>query len=624
MSPSDAFPRPKPCGFTRLSITILSLILCLSGSPAAFSAEIRIAWDPNSEPDLAGYKVYYGMSSGAYGPPLSVGNVTTYTLADLTPGQTYFIAVKATDTSYNDSGFSNEVSGVAADPILSYNITTDVPGLQITVDGATYYMPQSFTWTPGSSHTVSVPSPQYGGTGTQYVFAFWSDGGAQSHTITVPSSSITYTASFVTQYSLTTSVTPPGGGTVSPPGVNWYNSGDSVSVSAIPNAGYAFSSWTGGPGSTNPAMLTMSWPRSVTANFTAVAEIVSIPATPTGSTSGVTDTSYSYSTGGSTSTLGHSVEYQFDWKGDGTDLSAWGATTQAKVWTVVGTYQVRARARCVSHTGIVSGWSNGLTLSIGLAPVSCTVATNPSGLQIAVDGTTYTASRAFSWVPGSTHTVSVSSPQSGGTGIQYVFSSWSDGGAQSHTITVPSSSATYTASFVTQYSLTTSVTPPGGGTVSPPGVNWYNSGQDVSVSGTASAGYSFSSWTGDLSGSTSPGFLTLNGPRSATANFIQNQYTLTVTVNPSAGGSVTKSPNSPTYVYGEQVTLTAAANSGYSFSGWSGDASGTTSSTTIMIDSNKDVSAAFAPEQFFRIPLKMGMNLVSFPTISGEILISDL
>ena len=75
----------------------------------------------------------------------------------------------------------------------------------------------------------------------------------------------------------------------------------------------------------------------------------------------------------------------------------------------------------------------------------------------------------FSWVPGTSHTVSVASPQSGPSGTQYVYSSWSDGGGQSHSITAPSSSTTYTASFTTQYNLTTSANPSAGGSVVPQG-----------------------------------------------------------------------------------------------------------------------------------------------------------
>ncbi len=41
----------------------------------AFATQIRIAWDPNTESDLAGYKVYYGTTSRNYGTPIDVGNV---------------------------------------------------------------------------------------------------------------------------------------------------------------------------------------------------------------------------------------------------------------------------------------------------------------------------------------------------------------------------------------------------------------------------------------------------------------------------------------------------------------------------------------------------------------------
>jgi len=47
-----------------------------------------------------------------YDHSIDVGNITTYTLTGLTQGQTYFIALTAYDTSHNESGYSNEVSGV--------------------------------------------------------------------------------------------------------------------------------------------------------------------------------------------------------------------------------------------------------------------------------------------------------------------------------------------------------------------------------------------------------------------------------------------------------------------------------------------------------------------------------
>ncbi len=92
------------------------------------------------------------------------------------------------------------------------------------------------------------------------------------------------------------------------------------------------------------------------------AETVSTPTTPSGTTSGSTATSYTYSTGGASSNLGHTVEYQFDW-GDGT-TSSWGAASASHSWSSGGTYLVKARARCSIHTGITSSYSSSLSVVI--------------------------------------------------------------------------------------------------------------------------------------------------------------------------------------------------------------------------------------------------------------------
>jgi len=71
------------------------------------------------------------------------------------------------------------------------------------------------------------------------------------------------------QYSLTTSVNPLGAGTVTPSGTNWYNSGQSVSISATANSGYSFSDWSGCDNpSGNICNLTMNTNKNLTANFT--------------------------------------------------------------------------------------------------------------------------------------------------------------------------------------------------------------------------------------------------------------------------------------------------------------------------------------------------------------------
>jgi len=113
----------------------------------------------------------------------------------------------------------------------------------VSVDGSAITTPRVFTWTQGTSHTLAANSPVSGGVGIQYVWVSWSDGGSQSHTITVPSSSATYTANFKKQYMLTVSVSPTGAGTLSVSS-GWRDDGTTVSVTATPNAGYSFYYWS--------------------------------------------------------------------------------------------------------------------------------------------------------------------------------------------------------------------------------------------------------------------------------------------------------------------------------------------------------------------------------------------
>jgi len=153
--------------------------------------------------------------------------------------------------------------------------------------------------------------------------------------------------------------------------------------------------------------------------------------------------------------------------------------------------------------------------------VQVTVQTNPLGRTFSVDGAAYSSTQMLSWVPGSSHTIATTSPQSDATSVRYVWTKWSDGGAISHTV-APTTNKTYTATFTTQYYLT--MNHGTGGTVAPPS-GWKNSGVVVSISATPASGYSFSSWTGSgtgsYTGSTNPSSITMGGPITETAAFTQ-------------------------------------------------------------------------------------------------------
>ena len=90
--------------------------------------------------------------------------------------------------------------------------------------------------------------------------------------------------------------------------------------------------------------------------FIVMIESVSPPSVLTGPVVGQPNTTYTYTTGGSVSSLGHPVQYFFDWD-DGTD-SNWlpvGVTSAAKAWSQGGTYIVKAKARCAIDPLVVSG-----------------------------------------------------------------------------------------------------------------------------------------------------------------------------------------------------------------------------------------------------------------------------
>ena len=102
-------------------LTVSAVIILLSGlfNPVYSDTEITLKWDestgavivswtPNSESDLAGYKIYYGIES--LSKIIDVGNTTSYSIGDLIAGQTYYFAVTAYDDSKNESELSTTVS----------------------------------------------------------------------------------------------------------------------------------------------------------------------------------------------------------------------------------------------------------------------------------------------------------------------------------------------------------------------------------------------------------------------------------------------------------------------------------------------------------------------------------
>jgi hypothetical protein len=141
------------------------------------------------------------------------------------------------------------------------------------------------------------------------------------------------------------------------------------------------------------------------------------------------------------------------------------------------------------------------------------------------------------------------------------------------------------------YTVGTSVSPAGGGTVTlNPSQSSYPSGTPVQVTATPAAGYAFSSFSGDLTGTTNPAMLVVTKNDSVTANFTAVPCTLTITIV--GQGTVTPASGS-SYPCGTQVQVTATPANGYSFGQFSGALTGTTNPQTLTLNANSSVTATF-------------------------------
>lgn len=135
-----------------------------------------------------------------------------------------------------------------------------------------------------------------------------------------------------------------------------------------------------------------------------------------------------------------------------------------------------------------------------------------------------------------------------------------------------------------------------GGTTDPaPGTFRYDTGTEVTITAVPDTDYRFSGWSGDVpSGleNDNPLSIILDSDKSITANFLR-QYSLTI--NAGTGGTTDPSPGSYIHDTGASISVKAVPNSGYQFSSWSGDASGTNNPITFTMDSNKSITANFSP-----------------------------
>jgi len=254
---------------------------------------------------------------------------------------------------------------------------------------------------------------------------------------------------------------------------------------------------------------------------------------------------------------------------------------------------------------------------------SITITSNPTGSGLVkVDGTTIITPQTYTWTTGSSHSLEALSPTSGGSGVQYVWTSWNDSGGQSHQYTVPSSSQTVIASFATQYYLT--VNSPYG---SPTGAGWYSSGSSASFSVTSPASggtgtqYVCTGYSGDATGSGTSGSTTMDRAKTVTFNW-KNQYYLTVNTYPS---SLDSPSGTGWYDSGASGPAGVSQVSGYNFQYWYLDGQSTSPysanlATTVMMNAAHTVTAYFKmPSTITLAVSSSSFNLGESTILSGSI-----
>ena len=590
------------------AVTQVSPIHGISGQ----SVTPALSWNAGSGAAAVKYLIKVSTSTDFSSPLINdstADNTTGYSVTSaLAKGTKYFWTV-AGKSAAGDGAWSVD----SFETIQSYAISVT------SAHGTVVKTPAQTTYDSNSVVGLKV-TPDAG-----YTFTGWTgDVVALTDSITVTMDAAkSITANFaIKTYALTVSAT--NGSVAKSPDQESYDSNAVVQLTATPATGYTFTGWTGdASGTTNPISVTMSGAKSVTATFAIKTYALTVSAT-NGSVAKSPDQESYDSNAVVQLTATPATGYTFTgWTGDASGTTNPISVTMSGAKSVTATFAIKTYALTVSATngsvakspdqesydsnavvqltatpatgytftgwsGAASGTTNPVTVTMDAAKtVTATFAINMYALTVnATNGTVAKSPDAATYA----HGTSVELTATPATG--YTFTGWS--GAASGTtnpVTVTMDAAkTVTATFaIKTYALTVSAT--NGSVAKSPDQESYDSNAVVQLTATPATGYTFTGWTGDASGTTNPISVTMSGAKSVTATFAIKTYALTVSAT---NGSVAKSPDLTSYDSNAVVQLTATPATGYTFTGWTGDASGTTNPISVTMSGAKSVTATFA------------------------------
>jgi PKD repeat protein len=494
------------CELTADSLVNVVLTPDFNGGPWTEYWKIWIDYNGDQDFEDAGEEVFSGSGTSTVTGSFTVGSVTTTTRMRVT--MKYNAAPTPCETfSYGEvEDYTANITGACT----QYTLTTNTVG-----NGSISLNPAGGTYCEGTVVTLTA-IPDAG-----WQFDNWSGdltGSTNPDTITMNSNkSVTATFSQlpVEQYSLTVNTVGQGSVTLNPPG-GVYDDGTVVTLTANADSGWQFSSWSGDlTGSTNPDTITMNANKTVTATFTEVGNCSEI--------------------------VGHNTVFS---------LSTTTANRRAMPFTMPENGEICSVT--MYHNGgsgsMIMGVYDGESLPANRLGVTASTAVSGSTGWQTIDLTSpaFVASGAKIWLAW----VYQSNPgmyyETGSPGRAHSSQTWSGGmpdpfGSSTTASYIYSIYANYTPSAPPQYTLTTNVVGNGSVALNPPG-GIYDAGTVVTLTATPDSGWLFSSWSGDLSGSTNPTTITMNSNKNVTATFIEEGTTGNVG-NETAFGSTSVSGN---------------------------------------------------------------------------------
>ena len=543
-----------------------------------------------------------------------------------------------------ESDPSNTIRVRVGNPPCSISATASPPNGGTVAGDGTYNYGQTCTLTASPA--------------TGYYFVKWTKNGTQvstnaSYSFTVTEETASYVAHFQLQsFTINVSANPSTGGTATGGGTYIY--GQTCTLSASPATGYNFIKWTknGTQVSTNPNYsFTVTEAANYVAHFQLHSFTINAAANPN---SGGTITgagTYNY---GQTCTLSATpaTGYNFiKWTKNGTQVS----TNTTYSFTVTEAASFVAHFQLQSFTinasanpndgGTITGtgtYNYGQTCTLTATPATGYdfVIWTKNGTQVSTNASySFTVTEAASFVAHfqlQSFTINASAdPYNGGTvngggtynygqtctltatpATGYNFINWTKNGSLVSTNTNYSFTVTEAANYVAHFQLQSftinaTANPNNGGIIS--GSGTYNYGQTCTLSATPSPGYTFLRWTknGTQVSTYSSYSFTVTESASFVAHFQLNNYVISVSSNPSNGGTVL---GGGAFHYGDNCTVIATTNPGFNFINWTenGNPISNQPSFTFTVTSDRNLVANFTTQNYI-------ITAMASPTEGGTV-----